>query len=248
MDFSVSGLALRRLKINSLFLHQSVGFQLIYKIKVILTLPQIQYDATTLRRRFFAERFAPRSTLRQWSQPNIANVIFSVWTRTSTGSVVLETSPIVNATCVSPLMLVLIKHRAKHTVCSRQIGLDNSPHKHFLMDAIPDKVGDGNDLQPVFFGKDLKLRHPRHRAVVIHYLADNRRRLQARNPRDINARLGLPDAHQHTAVLRPQAEKHAPAAQDPTALMSDQRRLISFWPDQPPKCPSSRPREPRSKS
>ena len=47
---------------------------------------------------------------------------------------------------------------------------------------------------------------PRHRAVVLHDLADHRRRRESREARQVAAGLGVPGAHQHAARLRHQRE------------------------------------------
>ena len=82
-----------------------------------------------------------------------------------------------------------------------------------FLDAIADQVGDGNDLEPVFLGKKLELGHAGHRAVVVHYLADDGRRLEAGDTGDVDACLGLADTHQHAAVLGPQGKNVARTSQ-----------------------------------
>ena len=86
-------------------------------------------------------------------------------------------------------------------------------YKSFLLDAIANEIGDRNNFEVVFLGKHLQLRHPGHRAVVVHYLADDRRRGQARDTGHIDARFGLPDADKHAAAFRPQRENVARAGE-----------------------------------
>ena len=51
-----------------------------------------------------------------------------------------------------------------------------------------------------------QVRQARHRAVVAHDLAQHRRGRQAREAREVAARLGVPGAHQHAAGLRDERE------------------------------------------
>jgi len=72
--------------------------------------------------------------------------------------------------------------------------------------AVFDQVGDGADLEPVLGGKQLQVRQARHRAVVLHDLADHRRGRQAGHAGEVAAGLGVPGAHQHAAILGLQGE------------------------------------------
>ena len=68
--------------------------------------------------------------------------------------------------------------------------------------AIVDEVGDRADHEAVVAREDLEVGHARHRAVVAHDFADDRRRREAGQPREVAARLGVAGAHQHAARLR----------------------------------------------
>ena len=59
-------------------------------------------------------------------------------------------------------------------------------------------------LSPCCCGERLEVRAARHRAVVVHDLEDHRRRLEARQPRQIAAGFGVAGARQHAAGLRHQ--------------------------------------------
>ncbi len=60
---------------------------------------------------------------------------------------------------------------------------------------------------PCFFANLRQLRHPRHRAVFVHDLADDAGRIETRDPRQVDRRLGLSGAHHHAAGPRAQ-RKH----------------------------------------
>jgi hypothetical protein len=72
--------------------------------------------------------------------------------------------------------------------------------------AIGDQVGDGADLQAVQLGEGDQIGHPRHRAVVVHDLADHAGGGQAGHAADVDRRLGMARADQHAAVARDQRE------------------------------------------
>ncbi len=57
-------------------------------------------------------------------------------------------------------------------------------------------------LEVVFGREDHQVRHARHRAVVLHDLADHCRRRQPGHPRQVAPGLGVAGAHQHAARLR----------------------------------------------
>ena len=52
---------------------------------------------------------------------------------------------------------------------------------------------------------------PRHAAVLVHDLADHRRRRQAGEAREVDAALGLAGAHQHAAARARAAGRRARA-------------------------------------
>ena len=69
------------------------------------------------------------------------------------------------------------------------VGIDNCPEfasvlgrhtrfcspvdKDILPQAIGDQIGDRRDLEPMFHRKFLEIGHPRHRPIIIHYLAND---------------------------------------------------------------------------
>ena len=59
----------------------------------------------------------------------------------------------------------------------------------FVRQPVGDDVGDGDDAQVVLAGQPLQVRHPGHRAVVLHHLADHRRRVQPGEIAEIPRRL-----------------------------------------------------------
>src|SRR3990170_6830179 len=82
-----------------------------------------------------------------------------------------------------------------------------------LLEPVLDDVGDCDNEEAVFPGEGLEVLHPRHAAVLVHYLADDARGLQPREPREVYRALCLASAHQHPASARPQGEYVAGAHQ-----------------------------------
>ena len=69
--------------------------------------------------------------------------------------------------------------------------------------------------RPCFFAKTLEIRHARHRAVVVHDLADDAGGREPGEAREIDGALGLPGAHEHAARAR--AEREDVAGRDEIA-------------------------------
>ena len=74
------------------------------------------------------------------------------------------------------------------------------------LQAVADQVLDGADLEAVPLGEGDEVRHARHGAVVVHDLADDAGRIEAGQPREIDAGLRVPGADQHAALARDQRE------------------------------------------
>ena len=64
--------------------------------------------------------------------------------------------------------------------------------------------------RPCFCGEALEIRHARHRAVVVHDLADDARGREPGEAREIDRALGLPGAHEHAAAARARAGRRGP--------------------------------------
>ena len=85
-----------------------------------------------------------------------------------------------------------------------------------LVLAVGDEIGDPQDLQmPCSAREALEVRHARHRAVLVHDLADHAGGLEPREAREIDRRLGMPAAREHAAVDRAQRLQPARAGSDP---------------------------------
>ena len=113
---------------------------------------------------------------------------------------------------------------AKASVNGRQVGFDRAPHRHFFAHPVAHEIGHRDDFQIVLARKFAKFRHPRHRAVGVHNLADDARRIQPRDARHIDNRLGLSRADEHAAVLRAQGKDVAGARQVLRARLGVNRR------------------------
>ena len=70
-----------------------------------------------------------------------------------------------------------------------------------MLAPVGDQVGDRDHLQPVALAVRDQVGHARHRAVVVHDLADHAGRGQAGEPREVDRRLGLAGALEHAAGL-----------------------------------------------
>ncbi len=71
---------------------------------------------------------------------------------------------------------------------------------------VGDEVLDGADLETVPLRKGDEVRHARHGAVVVHDLADHRRRIETGKARQIHRRFGMSGADQHAALARHERE------------------------------------------
>ena len=97
---------------------------------------------------------------------------------------------------------IAILDRAESSPGRMQRPLADAFDERLVFAPVMDQVGDRADLQPVMRGKRLQLGQPRHRAVVVHHLADHRRGREARERREIAAGLGVPRTHEHAAGAR----------------------------------------------
>ena len=126
-------------------------------------------------------------------------------TRTSTSS-----SPAISPLTIATWCLSSTSERKPTTLevaeLGRQPRLDHALDQLVVPAPVGDQVGDGDHLQPVLRAVALEVGHARHRAVVVHHLADHAGRVEAREPREVHGRLGLPGALEHAAVLRLQRE------------------------------------------
>jgi len=73
--------------------------------------------------------------------------------------------------------------------------------------AVTDQVGDRDERQAVSSGECSELRHPRHRPVIEHHLAQHARMRPSRQTGQIDSGFGVPGALQHATRAGPQ-RKH----------------------------------------
>ncbi len=85
----------------------------------------------------------------------------------------------------------------------RQPGRDDPLDELLVAPAVGDQVGDRDHLQPVALAVRAEVGDARHRPVVVHDLADHAGRVQPRQPREVDRRLGLADALEHAAGAWP---------------------------------------------
>ena len=84
--------------------------------------------------------------------------------------------------------------------------LGDAVDERVVAQPVLDQVGDGDQLQVEARREALQVGEPRHRAVVLHDLADDAGRLEPGEPREVDRGLGLSGAHQDAAVARAQRE------------------------------------------
>ena len=103
--------------------------------------------------------------------------------------------------------LVLVGEDAERAVLGRQLRRRDALDEPLGPHAVPDQVRDRDHQQAVLLRELRQLRHARHRAVVVHDFADDARRIETGDARQIDGRLGLTGAHHDAAVARAQ-RKH----------------------------------------
>src|SRR5713226_8751284 len=87
----------------------------------------------------------------------------------------------------------------------RQLDNELALDEPFTLSAMLDEILNRTHLEPVLPAKLAQKRQSRHRAIGIHYFANDGRFLEAGEPREIDASLGMPCANEDAAVLRTQA-------------------------------------------
>ena len=100
----------------------------------------------------------------------------------------------------------LIRKDLKRSVYGRQRGARDTRHHTLGAHAIPDQLRDGDHRQLVFFRKLRQLRHPRHRAVVIHDFADDTGGRQACDAGEVHGGFGVAGPHEYTTRTCAQGE------------------------------------------
>ena len=107
------------------------------------------------------------------------------------------------------VLLVDQRAEADHVELAERGG---QPRLHHPLDelvvqpAVGDQVGDRDHLELVLAAVLDEVVHPRHRAVVVHHLADHARRREPRQAGQVDGGLGLPGALEHPALLGLQRE------------------------------------------
>jgi len=88
----------------------------------------------------------------------------------------------------------------------RQPGVDHPLDQLLGASPVGDQLGDSDHLQPMLLAVWDQVRNARHRAVVVHHLADHPGRGEAGEAGQVDARLGVAGALEHAAVFGPQRE------------------------------------------
>jgi hypothetical protein len=112
-----------------------------------------------------------------------------------------------------PVHAVHVPAHAERTGGRLDHAVSHALDRAFLAEPVADEVRDRADDEAMLPGKALELRTPRHRPIVVQHLDDHRRRLEAREPREVTARLGVPRARQHAARASHQRKHVAGLAQ-----------------------------------
>ena len=71
------------------------------------------------------------------------------------------------------------------SICGRQLRRGNALHQGLVAHPVLDEITSGDHLEVVLLGVDREIRNPRHRSIVVHDLADHRRRSETREKSQI---------------------------------------------------------------
>src|SRR5256886_1799396 len=111
--------------------------------------------------------------------------------------------------------LVLVADDRELPVRRGQARLRDAVHQTLMRQPVGHELRHRDEGERVSLGEPLQIGAPRHRAVGVQDLTDHARGIEPRQPREIDARLGLAHALQHAARTRPQGEHVTRPAQVP---------------------------------
>ena len=127
-------------------------------------------------------------------------------------------------------------------VIGRQRRRRDAPDERFGAHPVLDQIRDRDHQQLVPLRELRQLRHPRHRPVVVHDLADDAGGIQPGDAREVDGGLGLAGAHEHAAVARLAAGTCGRVAPGRPAGSTDRSPSARSRRDRSPRCRcSSRP-------
>src|SRR5882762_621179 len=98
---------------------------------------------------------------------------------------------------------------AELAIARRQSSLRDAPDVPLISHSVTYYFSYSQQLQAVRAAKLRELRHPGHRAVLVHDFADHARGRESRHTREVHGRFGLAGAHEHTTGPRAQREDMA---------------------------------------
>ena len=124
---------------------------------------------------------------------------------------------------------------------------DDALDEVLVLPPVLDQVGDGDHLQPVALAVADQVGDARHRAVLVHDLADDAGGREPGEARQVDGRLGLPRALEDAAGAGPQREDVPRLDEVVGGRGRVDRDLDRARPVVRPRCPSRRPRGPRSR-
>ena len=161
----------------------------------------------------------------------------SEWTRTRTFSVPVDVA-------LDERDVLLARERLavgdglEVAVVGRQPDGDDALDELLGALAVLDQVGDRDDLQAVALAELDEVGHAGHRPVVVHDLADDAGRGEAREPREVDGRLRLPRALEHAAGAGAEREHVTRDGRGRAASRSGRWRPGSCARGRRPRCPS----------
>ena len=124
----------------------------------------------------------------------------------------LAPAPLHERDVLVPVDVVLVRDGAELAVLGRDRRLGAAPHERVLHHPVADEVRDRDDAAGRARAESCSSsRHARHRAVVVHHLADDAGGRQPREPREVDRALGLAGADEHAAVAGAEREDVAGA-------------------------------------
>src|SRR5688572_11604186 len=105
--------------------------------------------------------------------------------------------------------VVAIPDDLPRTMLRRQSRLSDAMHQTFVLQPVRHELRDRDERQAMVFRELLQLRSTRGGAVVIQDLTDHAGWVESRQARQVDRRLRMPDALEHTALARAQGEDMA---------------------------------------
>ena len=112
-----------------------------------------------------------------------------------------------------------VEHHPETTaIMAFDFRLDRARDEMIVASPVGDEIGNRANLQSVQLRELDEVGQARHRAIIIHHLADHAGRNKAGKPRDVDGSLRMARSHEHATPARYQ-RKHVPRGHDVTGTL-----------------------------